>query len=131
MIVGNADLHGMNVSLLHRDGVVSLAPCYDVMSTTAWSDDVSTGLGLLVGGANDVNEVTMADVVDEAVGWGLRMHAVESTIDGLLDRMPEALDEAANIELPQPGSFPEQLLQHIEGRLQRARLDRSAPLGLP
>nr|WP_320412910.1 HipA domain-containing protein [Candidatus Microthrix sp.] len=40
MVVGNADLHGKNLSLLHREGVVSLAPCYDVMSTTALSEDV-------------------------------------------------------------------------------------------
>lgn len=130
MIVGNADLHGKNLSLLHRDGAVSLAPCYDVMSTTALSDDVATGLGLFVGGATDINEVTMSDVVDEAVRWGLRPGSVEATIDDLLDRLPGALDVATSCDLPQLGSFSPSLIKHIEGRLQRARMGRSVALGL-
>lgn len=131
MVVGNADLHGKNLSLLHRDGTVSLAPCYDVMSTTALSGGVDTVLGLYVGGATDINEVAVADVVAEAIGWGLRPASVESTVDGLLERLPAALDEVANIALHQFGSAQEQVLGHIEGRLRRARLGRNTSLGLP
>ena len=36
LIVGNADAHGKNFSLLYRAGAVSLAPFYDVLSTVAY-----------------------------------------------------------------------------------------------
>jgi serine/threonine-protein kinase HipA len=36
LIVGNADAHGKNFSLLHRDGAVGLAPFYDLLSTVAY-----------------------------------------------------------------------------------------------
>lgn len=129
MVVGNADLHGKNLSLLHREGVVSLAPCYDVMSTTALSEDVSTGLGLFVGDATDINEVTMGDVAAEGVSWGLRPVSVDAVIGGLLDRMPGTLEAAAATAMPPDGSFSEQLLDHIGGRLRRARTNWTTSLG--
>ena len=129
MVVGNADLHGKNLSLLHREGVVSLAPYYDVMSTTALSEDVSTGLGLFVGDATDINEVTMGDVAAEGVSWGLRPVSVDAVIGGLLDRMPDALVAAAATAMPPDGSFSEQLLDHIGGRLRRARTNWTTSLG--
>ena len=37
-LVGNGDAHGKNFSVLYRDGVATLAPMYDVMSTTVYPD---------------------------------------------------------------------------------------------
>jgi serine/threonine-protein kinase HipA len=38
LIVGNADAHGKNFSLLYRAGAAMLAPLYDLLSTTAYPD---------------------------------------------------------------------------------------------
>ena len=38
LIIGNADAHSKNFSLLHRDGGIALAPLYDLLSTVAYSD---------------------------------------------------------------------------------------------
>jgi serine/threonine-protein kinase HipA len=38
LIVGNADAHGKNFSLLYRAGGVTLAPFYDLLSTVAYPD---------------------------------------------------------------------------------------------
>lgn len=38
LIVGNADAHGKNFSLLHDAGTTSLAPLYDLLSTIAYPD---------------------------------------------------------------------------------------------
>lgn len=38
LIVGNADAHGKNFSLLYQGAVVSLAPFYDLLSTVAYPD---------------------------------------------------------------------------------------------
>ena len=37
-IVGNGDAHGKNISVLYRNGVMELAPMYDVMSTAIYPD---------------------------------------------------------------------------------------------
>ncbi|MCR5415158.1 MAG: type II toxin-antitoxin system HipA family toxin [Kiritimatiellae bacterium] len=37
-LAGNGDAHGKNFSVLYRDGVASLSPMYDVMSTAAYPD---------------------------------------------------------------------------------------------
>lgn len=38
LIVGNADAHGKNFSLLYQAGTVSLAPLYDLLSTVAYPE---------------------------------------------------------------------------------------------
>ncbi len=38
VLLGNADAHGKNYSLLHRDGRIELAPLYDLLSTVAYPD---------------------------------------------------------------------------------------------
>ena len=38
VLLGNADAHGKNYSLLHREGRVELAPLYDLLSTVAYPD---------------------------------------------------------------------------------------------
>lgn len=38
VLVGNADAHGKNYSLLHKDGAVVLAPLYDLLGTIAYPD---------------------------------------------------------------------------------------------
>jgi serine/threonine-protein kinase HipA len=38
LIIGNADAHAKNFSLLHIDGVVRLAPLYDLLSTIAYPE---------------------------------------------------------------------------------------------
>jgi serine/threonine-protein kinase HipA len=38
VLVGNADAHGKNYSLLHRDDGIILAPLYDLLCTVAYPD---------------------------------------------------------------------------------------------
>lgn len=38
LIIGNADAHAKNFSLLHRDGAITLAPLYDLLATVAYPD---------------------------------------------------------------------------------------------
>ena len=37
-LVGNGDAHGKNFSVLHKDGIATLAPMYDIMSTAVYPD---------------------------------------------------------------------------------------------
>ena len=100
VMVGNADLHGKNISLLHRgDGTVELAPMYDVMCTThyvATTSDraVDTELGLFIADQTDILAVTADDMVAEAKRWGMRAVTAAGSISELAEAVLVALDGA-------------------------------------
>lgn len=75
-LVGNADAHAKNISLLHTDGGVVLAPLYDVVCTAAYPD-LSAELALGIGDAFDPAEIGIAEWGDLAVDLGLQPRAFE------------------------------------------------------
>jgi serine/threonine-protein kinase HipA len=101
MAVGNADAHAKNFSLLHEPDAqaVRLAPLYDVLSTIALelTDTVGqpmradTHLGQRVGGQADIRKVTAADLVGEAVTWGIRQRTASAVVTETLDQMLAAI----------------------------------------
>jgi serine/threonine-protein kinase HipA len=103
MAVGNADAHAKNFSVLHDadSPAISLAPLYDVLSTISLELTDSTGqpmhadthLGQRVGGQADVRKVTSANLVDEAISWGIRRRTASSVVAETLDRVLDAVDE--------------------------------------
>ena len=99
VLVGNADQHGKNVSLLHGpDGVVALAPIYDVMCTTYYDGTndlrhLETELGLYIGSRTDILEVTVDDLVDEARGWGIRAGVALDLVTDLVERTGHAIEQ--------------------------------------
>jgi serine/threonine-protein kinase HipA len=112
MIVGNADAHAKNFSLLHPEpGIVRLAPAYDIMSTTYYPG-VSVRPGMYVNRKTSILEVTTTDVIAEATAWGLHKDRVRARVANLLARLPDALEAAAR-DVP---SAPADLLNHVRTR---------------
>ncbi len=96
-LVGNADAHAKNISLLHvRDGV-RLAPLYDVVSTTVYPE-LSNELSLSVGDELNPEAITSIHWSDLADDFGLRAGAFERARRELADRVaaeaPRLRDEA-------------------------------------
>lgn len=99
--VANADAHAKNLSFLHysQDVSVRLTPVYDVISTVALevTDDqgrpvkASTKMGQRVSSANDLEEVTAADLVAEAVAWRVRKATAASVVNDMIDRIQDTL----------------------------------------
>lgn len=115
LVVGNADAHAKNFSLLHlQPGVVRLAPAYDIMSTS-WYPQADRRLAMAVHGKTSVLEVGIADLVTEAVSWRLHRGRVLTRVTRLLDLLPTTLAAAAH-EVP---SAPSGLLAHIRERAER------------
>lgn len=56
LIVGNADAHGKNFSLLHQASGVSLAPFYDLLSTVAYPD-LSPSLAMKIASRATIDEI--------------------------------------------------------------------------
>ncbi len=122
IIVGNADAHGKNVSILHRsDGSVGLAPMYDVMSTEYYSDayarPMSSTLGLFVNAKHNINEVSVEDLMAEAKRWGIRRTVAKELLHQLLDGLPDALEQAVN-NVP---NVPKALVDLVRARLYKIR----------
>ena len=101
VMVGNADLHGKNISFLHRgDGRIDVAPMYDVMCTTHYDGTtagrhVDTELGLFIAEQTDILAVTAADLIAEARSWGMRANTAAALISELAAAVLAALDNTA------------------------------------
>ena len=60
VILGNADAHAKNYSLLYRDGRLELAPLYDLLSTVAYPD-ISPRLAMPVARRGTLEELRRGD----------------------------------------------------------------------
>ena len=105
-VVGNADAHIRNYSLIHQQGAVRLAPLYDVAPTIAFPQ-VSTTLALHVGAAETMREITVAELQAEANSWGLP----RSSFDAVLMRAATNLQSHA-IDVA-PEGIPTHVLDHV------------------
>jgi serine/threonine-protein kinase HipA len=93
--LGNCDAHGKNFSLLHTEsGALSLAPLYDLLSTSLYPLDDK--LAMYVDTVQKADRVTAARIVNEAVRWGLSRGSAEEIVFDSLDRLPAAVSAAAD-----------------------------------
>jgi serine/threonine-protein kinase HipA len=100
MAVGNADAHAKNFSVLHEpdSSIIKLAPLYDVLSTVALGLTDTAGrplradthLGQRVGGKTDIRDVAAADIVQEAVTWGIRRNTATTVVSDTIDAVISA-----------------------------------------
>lgn len=99
VVIGDADAHGKNISLLHPDEQqVTLAPLYDTVPTALWPTLRPTA-ALRINGRDQLPTITADDLVREARGWGLSERAAAQTVADLCDRL-----RIATADLPErPG----------------------------
>jgi serine/threonine-protein kinase HipA len=83
-LVGNADAHAKNVSLLHVAGGVRLAPLYDVVCTAAYPE-LSTELALAVGDELEPESIGSIHWSDLAEDFGLSAPAFARARRRLVD----------------------------------------------
>ena len=95
-IIGNADAHGKNSSVLYRGrGWKSLAPLYDVMSTEVYGN-LSRVNAMSIGGARTLDDVTRDSFAALAREAGMRPQLVLSRLDSLIARTVSAMDALAS-----------------------------------
>lgn len=98
LIVGNGDAHLKNLSFLVDARGTSLAPHYDLLSTTVWRDGdwPNAELTTPMGTATRFGAVRRADVLEFAQDLGLPAALGERLLDDLLARIePAARDMSA------------------------------------
>lgn len=120
--VGNADAHGKNLSLLNDPvGTIRLAPLYDVMSTIHYPHvstpdgrrPVSTDLAMRVNGRGSVHEVTVDDLVAEAVTWSYPRNRAADLVAATLEALPDAVTAAAAATHDLPAEIPERIILRV------------------
>lgn len=96
-VIGNADAHGKNVSLLHTGpGRVALAPLYDTVPTALWPN-LPDRAAMSVNGRDRLVDITIDDVAEEARGWLLGPSAAARIAGETAERI---LTAATEVEMP-------------------------------
>lgn len=90
VVIGDADAHGKNISLLHPDEQhVTLAPLYDTVPTALWPTLRPTA-ALRINGRDRLPTITADDLIREARRWGLSERAAGQTVASTCDRLHTA-----------------------------------------
>lgn len=90
--VGNTDLHAKNISFLRSPrGRARVAPAYDV-SLHLHASDNNGEFALQINGKNLYDQITVEDLVVEAVRWGLPRKRAEVTVSKTLGDLQDALE---------------------------------------
>jgi serine/threonine-protein kinase HipA len=114
ILVGNADCHGKNISVLHLpDGTIRLAPLYDVMSTVVHHPimtlhgpkPMTDHLGMLIGNARTLSDVTSEEFVREAAKWPIGRERAADIVRSATERIVKAAGQ-------HEGDYPE-IAKHI------------------
>ena len=101
VLLGNADAHGKNYSLLLQDGRVELAPLYDLLSTVAYPD-LSPNFAMRIARRATLEEMRRGDWDRFATNAGLGAPFVRRRVRELADLAFVQASSAA-AELARPG----------------------------
>jgi serine/threonine-protein kinase HipA len=85
-IIGNADAHGKNVSFLYNEGLVRLAPFYDLISTAVYRR-LNNKFAMKMGGQRDARYLPQDTLVKFAAEIGIDIRIVKSACVKMMDSM--------------------------------------------
>jgi serine/threonine-protein kinase HipA len=93
--IGNADAHGKNLALIHGlPDHAELAPLYDTVPTLCFPK-LKTRAAMHVNERTDITEITLDDIVTEAVGWRLSRDAAEDAVRSTIADLVTAVDSTS------------------------------------
>lgn len=94
LIIGNADAHGKNYSMLYEGGERRLAPLYDLVCTLAWPE-LSKALAMRVGASRHINEVNAGHwrrmCKTAGLGWPMVRERISLLTGQVLQKVPAVL----------------------------------------
>jgi len=121
LLIGNADAHGKNYSMIYRAGARHLAPLYDLVSTIAWPE-LSTRLAMNIGkdkNINDVNPDHFRHMAEEAsLGWPM----VRERIENLSGKVIETLDAGELVQTSPDPAMASRVSELVAERCRRMLL---------
>lgn len=94
ILIGNADAHAKNISLLHDPlGTARLAPLYDTVPTVLWPK-LRTAAAMRVNGKDDLHEIAIGDLSAEASRWPYPRNRAARIATDLIGRVRDAATAA-------------------------------------
>ena len=93
-LVGNADAHAKNFSLVYRGGEAAMSPLYDVLSTAAYPN-LTPRMAMAIGGAREFGEVGIASFDDFARKCDINPKFVRGRIERIAQALPAAMKATA------------------------------------
>lgn len=118
LLIGNADAHGKNFSLLHNKNGIALAPLYDLLSTFAYPE-LSPKLAMKMGKCATLEEMDASAWRKFASDAGLAAPFVQRRVAELADKLTSV---AQNVIAPlcRQGLDEAQLMRLLAVITQRA-----------
>lgn len=102
VIVGNADAHGKNFSILYRSSGPRLAPLYDLLST-AFYPELSASLAMKIGRRSTLGELDAKGwerfAVDAGIGWPLVRRRVGEIAERIDAKIVSVVADLASLDL--------------------------------
>ncbi len=123
MVIGNADAHARNYSVLLSDrGEVRLAPLYDLTCTRYW-DHLDSEAAQRVADNIEIDDITTTDLVAEAVSWGIPDRVASQMVGEVVAAIETKLEDAASrcVELGGEPAVAARLVTLIAARVRTAR----------
>jgi serine/threonine-protein kinase HipA len=92
VLIGNADAHGKNFSLLYSNRDRRLSPYYDLVCTLVWPN-LSKNLAMKIGGCDSVNAFLMGDwkmtAKKTGLGWPMIRERMAESCHRILNKLGE------------------------------------------
>jgi serine/threonine-protein kinase HipA len=99
MLIGNADAHGKNYSILYHDGERRLAPFYDLVCTLAWPE-LSKIPAMKIGRCESMESITavhwqkMAE--ESKIGWPMVRDRIRQLSQVVANAVPQIREECSS-----------------------------------
>lgn len=123
LIVGNADAHGKNFSILHDEGGPRLAPFYDLLATAAYPE-LSPRMAMKVGKRSTLGEMDdkgwAAFAASTTLGLPLIRRRVAEISEAVKSHAEEVATELMHAGLDEP--LLSRIAELVVGRAERCRL---------
>jgi len=98
LATGNADAHAKNLSFIHTETAISLAPVYDTTPTLLWPS-LTEEMAMSVNNRFSLQTLTVSDIVEEAGKWPLARDAAEQAAMETIERVAAGVGVVSSEEL--------------------------------
>ena len=120
ILIGNADAHGKNYSILYDGSRWRLAPFYDLVCTAVWPE-LSKRLAMNVGNSKKINEVTpdhFREMTGEAgLGWPMVRERMASLCENVHGALEDHDLERTSVDPPMAGQVASLVAQRSKRML--------------
>jgi serine/threonine-protein kinase HipA len=120
-LIGNADSHAKNLSILYAAGTVRLAPFYDLLSTAVY-ERVSNKFAMKMGGQKDPRYLMETHLNRFAAEAGIELRTVKAQMLELCGKLEGAIRPLAETyrEAYQRPIIVEEIIRVVEQRIRKA-----------